>query len=258
MSSHVVQGSNPRDYLRLTDYCWLWPANTLLLGIKPPFTNYDWPNPTPPPPPIIQNNIRVLIQPVTPPAQMPFVQSDWPLPQTYPYVNYNYTLNLNISGPGSTLNPFSYEWNSIPDNYLIDQFWSQNLVLNTLSPPPPRPHSQYDYPNPRSILLPIDQFWSDNNSLLPTPNAQKPFVQSDWPIPGTWPLRDQTYWQDIINLFPPPPPVPPPPTTGGGGQKRHHHLAPFMNEIISFARKGGSANKTTAVSSRSSPTGRKK
>src|SRR5882672_166063 len=259
--AHFVQGSNPRDHLRLPNYTWIWPANTLLLGIKP-FAQHDWPLPTPLAPPIIQNNIRLLITPTISIASLPFNQYDWQLPQKLPYVDYNYTETSSFRIT-STLNPFAFEWNFTPDDYRIDQTWIQNLVLTTLKPPPPPPFKQTDYPLPRSPLLPIDQFWFNNNRELPKISVNKPTTQYNWPLPKDYLRIDEFIGFSMINTLPPPP-APPPPSSIGSGRyitekEVYSAIARKYGSIGGFAKADAiSADKRAAVAAQTTATRRKK
>lgn len=75
------------------------------------------------------------------------------------------------------------------------------------------PFHQSDYPNP----YPLYWFRDHNQNLvIYLPVGIKPFLQSDWPLPGVAPPLDTSWYINLSNL--PAPPVPPPIITDIGSK----------------------------------------
>lgn len=161
-----------------------------------PFNQMDWPNPQP-----IQwyrswELGHAAIYSVT---QIPFVQSDWPLPIAPIYWDRFWSQSPGQPTPTAVLS----EWNwNLPQPITWYQDYNQNLVIRI---PTQAPFIQTDWPNPQPLTWYRDY---NQNLVIYLPTSAQPFNQYDWPVPKTPQPIDQFYFQALVPLLPPPPPPP--------------------------------------------------
>src|SRR6185295_10151457 len=117
-----------------------------LTTVKPPYTEYNWPNPRGYPPLNVGWTDRVDLPVIAATAGIPGNQFNWPVPR-------GYTRNSDLT-------------------------WSDSfkLPLTTV-----KGFNQYDWPNPRGPRWTVDLVsWSQNGNKQ---QQEAPFVQRDWPNP---------------------------------------------------------------------------
>jgi hypothetical protein len=198
-----------------------------------PLPSYDWQVPPSMVGPSI--DLRTWTQAVTgafttPPAQIPFLQFDWPLPGVSPPLvkSWEFWFNLNLITAGQfPVGEQIFERPAIPAP-LIPYQPQQNILLQSISIVPP-PFLQFDWPLPGTYprlqqtwtafynrnLIAQDQLlvgeqvydrpppvtWYRDWSSPPTKTAvtQFPFTQTDWPLP----IRLAPWYRDwSLNLQP--------------------------------------------------------
>ena len=158
---------------------WLGAYNKNLIGKdKLPFRGIS---DLPPQPPLFANSLRTWLGPFdlllfTQPVQRPFVETDWPLPQSLPRPNYSFTNSYNKNLISQDKLPFrqddwpltpaaprgKYEWTGRPQWYLQTPF------------------RQTDWPLPaRGPALIYGFTAAFNRNLITVP---RPFVQTNWPL----------------------------------------------------------------------------
>lgn len=151
-----------------------------------PFNTLDWPLPGryyTPDSTWINQGIRLAVPP------LPRNTYDWPVPQAPYRIDATWlTTPVTIPPPIQGFNQYSWPLPVQPSR--IDQTW---VVPHTLIlPPTPIPAgSNYDWPNPRDPRDYRTWTWSEYPGIIPPPN--RPFNQSDWPVPGSYPRLDETY-----------------------------------------------------------------
>jgi hypothetical protein len=145
-----------------------------------PAKQYDWPNPQP----VTWYQSWTDWHQQTPTVLNTFRQNDWPNPQPVQWYQ-SWTQNA------IHVQPFhQYDWPN-PQPATWYQHWQDSFTLTN-------PNRQLDWPNPQPVVW--YQHWNDFPAIY-FPAGQKPFFQTDWPLPKTYQPIDQ-FWSSNTNLLP--------------------------------------------------------